>query len=436
MTEADPSLLSVSQAAAQIRSGQLTAETLARACLDRIAERDPAVKAWSYIDRDAVLRQAREIDKHPVRSPLHGIPVGVKDMIDTADMPTTYNSNLFTGHRPSLDAAAVSTLRAAGALMLGKTDTSEFAAAGRHAATHNPHDLTRTPGGSSSGSAAAVADFQVPLSLGTQTGGSTIRPASFCGIFGLKPTWGAVSREGLKIYSLTLDTISWYARDIEDLDLVCDVFALHDDTAPRPISVKGARIAVCRTPDWASAEPGTPEALEGAADALRKAGAIVTELVLPDSFSPLGHMQRVVMHSEGRAAFLNLARSQPEALHDDFHSRVENRDGYTRADLVAAYDRAALCRIEFDALARDYDGVLTPSAPGEAPLGTHPGNAVFNRMWTLLHVPCVNIPGFRGPNGMPVGVTLTGPRFTDRQLLAVARAAAPCIQSAGTVSTR
>ncbi len=428
---AAPDRLSASEAAALLRSGALTVETLARACLARIEERDAAVRAWSYVDADAVLRQARELDKQPARSPLHGIPVGVKDMIDTGDMPTQHNSNVYCGHRPAADAAAVSTLRAAGALILGKTDTLEFAAAGRRAATRNPHDLARTPGGSSSGSAAAVADFQVPLSLGTQTGGSTIRPASFCGVFALKPTWGAVSREGVKHYSVTLDTLSWYARSVGDLDLLCDVFDLQDDAATRPVTLQGARIAVCQSPFWASATPGTPEAMETAAEALRNAGAIVSELTLPSGFDALGEMQKLIMHSEGRAAFLNLARSRPHDLHDDFLSRVENRDGYTRRQLLDAYDHAAQCRTVFDRIASEYDAVLTPSAPGEALFGTEPGDAVFNRMWKLLHVPCVNVPGLSGPNGMPVGVTLTAPRFTDRQLLATAQAVAPCIAAAG-----
>ena len=388
------------------------------------------MRAWTYVDPDAALRQARELDKYPPRSKLHGIPVGIKDMIDTADMPTTYNSPIFAGHRPGLDAACVATLRAAGALILGKTDTLEFAAAGCKAATANPHDFTRTPGGSSSGSAAAVADFQVPVSLGTQTGGSLIRPASYCGVFALKPTWSAISAEGVKLYSITCDTLGFYTRAVDDLDLLCDVFNLHDDTPPRPVSLRGARFALCRTADWPSAIDGTPEAMDTAAEALRQAGATVTDLALPPAFDGLGEMQRLVMHSEGRAAFLNLARQHPHLLHDDFHSRVENRDGYTRRQLVEAYDHIAQCRATFEGIAAQYDAVLTPSAPGEAPPGRVPGNAVFNRVWTLLHMPCVNVPGLSGPNGLPVGVTLTGPRFTDRQLLAVARAVAPCIAGA------
>ncbi len=422
-----PNELSATRAAALIQGGALSVETLARACLDRVAARDAEVKAWSFIDPDAVIRRARELDKMPSKGPLHGIPIGIKDMIDTVDMPTQHNSPIYAGHRPGQDAGAVATLRAAGALIFGKTDTTEFAAAGRPAATRNPFDLARTPGGSSSGSAAAVADHQVPLALGTQTGGSTIRPASFCGVFALKPTWNVVSREGLKVYSLTLDTLSWFARDLNDLGLMCDVFDVHDDAPPHPVPVQGMRIAYCRSPVWDHATAGTPEAMADAAAKLRAAGAVVTDLDLPDGFADLGALQHIVMHGEGRAAFLNLARATPHLLHDEFHARVENREGITRAQLTHAYDHAARCRTEFDAIARGYDAVLTPSAKGEAPIGRHPGDAVFNRMWTLLHVPCVNIPSLPGPHGMPVGVTLVGPRFTDRQLLSVSASVAPVV---------
>ena len=421
--------LTASEIAASIRDGRMTAEAVVRACLARIAERDPALRAWVFVDPEAAIRHARALDAGPIRGPLHGVPIGVKDMIDTADMPTQHNSPLFVGHRPSLDAAAVATLRAAGALILGKTDTTEFAAAGRWAATRHSRDTRHTPGGSSAGSAVAVADWQVPIALGTQTAGSTMRPASFCGVFAFKPTWGTVSREGLKVYAVSLDTLTWFARSVADLELLCDVFAIEDDAQPVAVPVKGARIAVCRSPAWSFAQPGTQIAMATAAERLETAGATVTMLDLPDGFADLGFAtHQAVMFSEGRAAFLNLARTQPDLLHDDFHARVENRTGISRARLAAAYDQAAACRPAFDAIARNFDAVLTPSARGEAPLlETGPGDAVFNRMWTLLHVPCVNVPVGDGPGGLPVGVTLVGPRFGDRQLLMTARAVAEAV---------
>lgn len=416
--------------ATEITAGRFGAEEVARACLARIAERDAVVRAWSFVDPAAVLRQARELDKRPVRGPLHGVPIGVKDMIDTADMPTQHNSPLFVGHRPALDAAAVATLRSAGAIILGKTDTTEFAAAGRRAATRHPRDPGRSPGGSSAGSAAAVADWQVPVALGTQTAGSTMRPAAFCGVFALKPTWGAVSREGVKLYAASLDTLTWLARSVADLSLLCDVFAIHDDAAPRPVALAGARFALCRTPMWQQAGTGTGEALGAAADRLRAAGASVTALELPPHFTALSGMQATIMLAEGRAAFLNLARQHGPLLHDEFHARVENRTGITRAALLEAYDTAARCRAEFDTIAGAYDAVIVPSARGEAPgFADGPGDAVFNRMWTLLHGPSVNIPAATGPTGMPLGVTLLAPRFRDRQLLEVAGAAANVLTS-------
>jgi Asp-tRNA(Asn)/Glu-tRNA(Gln) amidotransferase A subunit family amidase len=303
--------LTASEIAALIKDGRSTAEAATRACLDRIAGRDAAVRAWAFVDPDAAIRRARELDAGPIRGPLHGVPIGVKDMIDTADMPTQHNSPIFAGHRPSLDAAPVATLRAAGAIILGKTDTTEFAAAGRWAATRHPLDPRHSPGGSSAGSAAAVADWQVPLALGTQTAGSTMRPASFCGVFAFKPTWGAVSQEGLKRYSASLDTLTWFGRSVADLELLCDVFALADDAPPVPVPVRGARIALCRSPAWSFAQPGTEAAMDVAAERLRAAGAVVTMLDLPESFADLGFgVHQAVMFSEGRAAFLTRARTR------------------------------------------------------------------------------------------------------------------------------
>jgi Asp-tRNA(Asn)/Glu-tRNA(Gln) amidotransferase A subunit family amidase len=408
---------------AATHAGTLSAEAVARACLARIAERDPALRAWVHTDPARVFAAARELDKRPDKGPLYGVPIGVKDMIQTADMPTQHNSPLYAGHRPGVDAACVQTLRAAGALILGKTDTVEFAAAGRRALTRNPHDPARTPGGSSSGSAAAVADQHVPIALGTQTGGSLIRPASFCGLYALKPSWGTVSREGAKLYSLTCDTIGWYGRSAGDLSLIYDVFAPPED---EPVSTKPlseARFALCRTPMWDQASAETQAALETAGDRLRAAGATVDAVELPPAFGGLVDAHKTILAAEGRAAFLSDYRARHDILHADFRAIVENRAQVTRSALRAAYDLAAQCRMQFDALAHEFDAVLVPSAVGEAPLGlASTGDSVFNRIWTLLHVPCINVPGCRGPNGLPVGVTLTGPRFSERALLALADA--------------
>ena len=264
--------LSASDAARGIRDGAFSAEELMQACLSRVREVDAQVQAWAYLDEEHALKQAcaRDADRSeglPL-GPLHGIPFGVKDVIDTADMPTTQNSPHYQSHHPAKDAGCVAVVRHSGALILGKTDTVEFAAGGRKALTRNPHNLAHTPGGSSSGSGAAVADFMVPLAFGTQTGGSQIRPASFNGVYALKPTWGAVSREGAKLCSAYCDTVGWYGRSVADLALVAEAFRLRDLGAQQPVTVNGLRAAVCRTPFWNKAEPGAQKALSAAAERL------------------------------------------------------------------------------------------------------------------------------------------------------------------------
>jgi Asp-tRNA(Asn)/Glu-tRNA(Gln) amidotransferase A subunit family amidase len=426
-----PYRLTATEASAHIAAGKLGVEDLARSCLERVAAREPAVRAWSFLDPAQVLRDARELDKMPRIGPLHGIPIGVKDVFDTRDMPTTHNSPLFVGHRPGQDAGCVATLRAAGALIFGKTDTSEFAAGGRWAATGNPANPAHTSGGSSSGSAAAVPDFHVPLALGTQTGGSLIRPASFCGVFALKPTWGVVSREGSKLYSLTLDTVGWYGRSVADLRLMAEVFELLKPPAEPPPPVPGLRIAVCQTSAWEFAEPETRDAMALAVERLARAGATVSTLELPSEFDllPTRH-HKAVLHGEGRAAFLNLRLQYGERFHPELRSRADNAEGFTPAQITEAWDTAARCRPMFDALAGQYHAVLTPSSCGTAPVGRWPGNPVFNQMWTLLHAPCVNVPCSTAGNGMPIGLTLAGPRFSDFALLDVAERVAPVLQPA------
>jgi Asp-tRNA(Asn)/Glu-tRNA(Gln) amidotransferase A subunit family amidase len=419
-----PHLLTATEAASAIAAGDLTSETLIRGCLARIEDREPTLRAWATLDPVHALGQARERDRHQARNgplgALHGVPVGIKDMIDTADLPTQHNSPIYAGHRPGQDAACVAILRAAGAVVLGKTETVEFAAGGRKAPTTNPHDPGRTPGGSSSGSAATVADGHVPLALGTQTGGSTIRPASFCGVYAMKPSWGLVNREGVKIFSLTLDTVGWYARSVADLALVAEVFAIPDVPAAMA-SARGMRIAVCPSPVFEHAAPETRAALARGRDILETHGIKTETLELPPRFDGLAAAQERVMHGEGRVAFLAEYRRAGHLLDDDFKGRVENRQGITPQQLRDAYDLAAECRVAFDAIAAQYDAILTPAAPGEAPQGlAFTGDAVFNKIWTLLHVPCVAVPGFHGPNGLPVGLQLVAARFADARVLAAA----------------
>ncbi|WP_373987324.1 amidase [Duganella sp. BuS-21] len=416
----EPSQLSASELAPLLASGRLTAEAVARSCLERVSLRDGELRAWAFVAPDAVIEQARALDRAGPRGPLFGIPVGVKDVILTRDMPTQYNSQIYRGFHPRIDAACVATLRAAGALIFGKVDTVEFAATGRPAPTRNPHHPAHTPGGSSSGSAAAVADFHVPLALGTQTGGSMIRPASYCGVYGFKPTWNLVSPEGAKMFSATLDTIGWFGRSAADLALMLRVF---DPESAPPLALAGARVALCRSPVWRQADADTRAAFEGAAERLRLAGAEVVELTLPAPFERLPALQLLIMRAEARGTFLAEHRMHAAELHASLNAMVENAHGISRAQLCEAYDTAAACRAAFDRIAAAYDVVLTPSTVGCAPAGLEQtGPLTFNGIWSLLQVPVANVPGFTGAGGLPVGLSVTGPRFADARVLAAAQA--------------
>ncbi len=422
-----PNRLTATQALEALQDGRLSATDLVNACLQRIGERDGDVRAWLHLNPHA-LQRASDLDALPKeqRGKLHGLPIGIKDVFETKDMPTTYNSPNFHGHQPGQDAAVVDLLRTEGAIILGKTDTTEFAAAGRNAATGNPHDTGFSSGGSSAGSAASVADFHVPLSIGTQTGGSTIRPASFCGVYAFKPTFGMVSREGFKIYANSLDTVGWYGRSVADLALLAEVFGLTESIRPAPAGAT-LRIGMSLGPYGDCLQQESLDTLNVAADRMRKAGHEVVTVTFPADFAALDHHHRTILHREGAAAFRNLARRLGSELHDDFHHRVENRDGRSLTELRDAYDAAAEARRHFDAIAAELDAILVPSAPGFAPESRHPGDPVFNAMWTLLGVPCVNVPVFMPDKPLPIGVTLTGSRFSDPALLAAAKLVAPWI---------
>ncbi|MEQ8816966.1 MAG: amidase [Thalassobaculum sp.] len=419
--------LTATEAAQAMADGRLTAVALVTACLDRIAARDDAVRAWLHLDRDGALAAAADRDAERaagrLRGPLHGVPFGVKDVIDVAGLPCTHNSPLHRDRVAADDAGCVAVLRAAGAIPLGKTDTVEFAAAGNLPATRNPHDPARTAGGSSSGSGAAVADLQVPVSFGTQTGGSVIRPAAYCGCYALKPTWGAVSREGAKLYSATLDTIGWYARSVADLALVAGVLDLPVEP-PRPL--QGLRVALCRSPYADLASEAAHAALDAAVRAIEAAGAIVVERELPPSMGDLNATKETIMGGEGRAAFLPTYRVHGDGLNDRLRAHVENRKGITPAGLRAALDHAAQSRVAFEAYYRDVDVVLSLAATGEAdPVAPdHTGSPLLNALWTLLHTPVVSIPAGDGPNGLPLAVQLIGFRHADGALLAAADAVA------------
>jgi amidase len=410
--------LSASEAARRLATREITAEQMARACLVRIEEREAEVRAWIHIDPDAVLAQARQLDAGPVRGPLHGLPLGVKDLIDTADMPTGYGSPVYAGHRPRADAACVALARAAGALVLGKTVTTEFAwfYPGK---TANPHNPLHTPGGSSSGSAAAVADCMVPLAYGTQTAGSVIRPASYCGIVGYKPTHGTLPRAGIKPLSDSLDTLGTLTRTVADAALLVAAVSGRD-LLPKSLA-QPPRIGLCRTPEWNAAQAETVAVMENSAAALGRAGAKLREITLPRDFAKLTQAQIDIMNYEIYAALACERLQHHEGLSDKLKQMLKNAQQCDALRYDAAQALVASCRGQLEEVFADVDVLLAPSAPGEAPASlAATGDPIFCRMWTVLHVPAINLPCGLGPHGLPVGLQIIGRRGDDARALAVA----------------
>jgi Asp-tRNA(Asn)/Glu-tRNA(Gln) amidotransferase A subunit family amidase len=415
------SVSTASELLQHVQNGETTVNEYVGECLDAIEKYEPDVAAFASIDRDAGPSDAGQ-------GLLQGIPIGVKDVIETARLPTEFNSPLYVNHQAARDAACVAILIAHGAFVLGKTTTVEFASLGQVSATRNPHNLAHTPGGTSSGSAAAVATGMVPIALATQTGGSTIRPASFCGVAALKPTWGLVPVEGLKPYAPSLDTITWMARSVDDLERVLSCF---QPTEPDPVLGNTLRIGFYRTPYWDDAETATRDALRKTVDILEAHGVTVEPVDGPENDGELNTAQDTVMHAEGRPAYLAEYLQWPDRLHNDLRDEVENREQISSTQLVEAYDYLAAMRPAMENRMSGFDAWLTPAVPGEAPAGLKStGDAVFNRLWTGLHMPCVTLPGFRGPQNLPVGIQLVAPRFRDRHLLTVASAIESMIRSA------
>jgi Asp-tRNA(Asn)/Glu-tRNA(Gln) amidotransferase A subunit family amidase len=420
MNPKDPVQLSASEAARAIQSGRLTAEALVNACLERIAARDGELAAWVHLDADAALAQARALDRQPARGPLHGVPVGIKDIFDTADLPTEHGSPIYRGNRPRADAAAVMLLRKAGCVILGKTATTEFALI-HPASTRNPRNPAHTPGGSSSGSAAAVADHMVPLALGTQTGGSVIRPAAYCGVVGLKPTFGSINRSGVKQVSDTLDTVGLFANTVEDTALALNV--LSGRRMP-DFSFKAAapRIGFARTSRWNDADAATRAALEAAAKRLASAGADVRDASLPAAAEALFVEHGPIMNFEAARALAWEEAQHRDAISAALLKRLDEGWAWSRERYDSARQTTRDARRQFADLMRDFDLLLTPSAREEAPKGlASTGDSVFNRVWTLLGVPCLTLPWGSGPNGLPLGIQLVSAVEQDTALLAHAQ---------------
>ena len=426
--------LTATQAAAEIARGVMSAEEYTAACLKRIEAVEGEVQAFIHLDPEHVLAQARALDRHKSNGgrvgALHGIPVGIKDIFDTADYPTECGSPFLVGRRPKSDAAVVAKLREAGAVIIGKTVTTEFAYF-HPGKTRNPRDLTRTPGGSSSGSAAAVAAGMVPLAIGSQTNGSMIRPAAFCGVFGVKPSHGLISRAGALTLSRTLDHVGAFARSVDDLALILDCIVGHDlaDPDSRHFASPGFRTAAAeppplppsfafvRTPIWDKAEPEAREALEELAKEL---GA--GEVELPASYADAWNALRAIMAVE-MAHNLGGYIDQGGEVSPQFRGLIEEGRKVTATEYLAAVrDARKYAEGMMGIFEQVADAIITLSAPSVAPVGTATGNPMFNTLWTLVGFPSLNMPLLANADGLPIGVQLVGAPGRDERLLRTANA--------------
>jgi len=416
--------LTATAARAAIDAGDLTSRELVDACLDQVERRDAEVGAWTYLNpeiaRDAADKADQAAKNSKATGPLHGIPVGLKDIIDTKDMPTEQGSALFKGRRPVTDSTMAQLLRDAGAIIMGKTVTTEFAltAAGK---TRNPHNPNHTPGGSSSGSAAAVADHQVPLSIGSQTGGSMIRPASFCGIHGFKPTFGSISRAGMHPLARPLDHPGIYARSLEDIALMGDVLMVKD---PLDLDMRGhpkgnlveavakdavetaPRIAFVKGPMWEAAEPYM-EALFS--DIVAELGSTAREVEMAGIFDDALDCHSTVMMANVVANLGDFVRNTPDQVQKETIRRVKQGYDISAEDYVKAIEFSDTIDAAVEHMFEHCDVIITPAAPGEAPEGIDgTGNAIFQKLWTLTGVPTLTLPKLQGPNRLPIGVQVIG----------------------------
>ena len=428
--------LSAVAAAQEIAKGAVSAEDYVRACLDRIAEVEPEVRAFAHLDPDHAIAQARALDDYRQQGgalgPLHGIPVAIKDIVDTGDYPTEFGSAIFAGRQPHYDATIVAKLRAAGAVIIGKSVTTEFAYY-NPGKTRNPHDVERTPGGSSSGSAAAVAAGMVPLAIGSQTNGSIIRPASFCGVFALKPSHGVVSRNGVLPLSQVLDHVGPFARNLQDLALIMETLAGHDpsDEDTRAIAVPSfqkavtedfpiePRVAFVRTPIWDKADDATKDAFERLATDL---GDACVELELPPDYASAWDAIRIIMLVDMGHHFGPIADKHGEAVSKVMRDLIEEGRKVPAMQYLAALDLRRSLAARLNDMFSQVNAIMTPAAPGVAPIGqASTGNPAFCSLWTLVGLPSMSLPLLEGEGGLPLGIQLVGGRHDDFRLFRTAK---------------
>jgi Asp-tRNA(Asn)/Glu-tRNA(Gln) amidotransferase A subunit family amidase len=402
-----------------LASGGTTAEAIARACLQRIEADEPRVRAWAHLDPESALARARELDDVPLaaRSALHGIPLGVKDIFDTYDMPTAHGSPIYTGNRPRADAASVAIARQRGALVLGKLVTTEFAA-WPPGPTTNPHDATRTPGGSSSGPAAAVAAGMVPVAYATQTTGSIVRPAAFCGVVGYKPTHGTLPCVGVKAISETFDTVGVMTRTVEDAAFV--VGSLSGRALALPPELRAPRLGICLTHEWDAAAAETVALFEALPEVLASAGAQPVALTLPPSFAGLVEAQNQVWTFEIARCLADEYRRFADMIREPLRSMIEEGAAMPLRAYEESLELVGKCRAELPTVFEEVDVLVTPSAPGEAPMLGTTGDPIFNRAWSALGTPVVGVPAGIGPSGLPLGVQIVGMPREDARTLASA----------------
>jgi len=412
--------LSATRAVQLLARRELSAEQLLHACFARIEQRESVVRAWTALDKERALTRARELDRASTQGILHGLPIGVKDIFATHDFPTRYGSPIYEHHQPSSDAAAVALCREAGAVVVGKTVTTEFATF-QPGPTRNPHNQAYSPGGSSSGSAAAVADHMVPFALGTQTAGSIIRPAAYCGVVGYKPSFGRIQRAGVKTVADSLDTIGGLARTVDDVALLASV--LMRDPRLRELEYDAKpRVGMYRTSQWRHTDHATRDAYAYAASTLSRAGAQIDEVELPAELCPLVQVHADIMSFE-MAQSLTFERTCHRAdLSSSLQALLDAGLQITADEHHANLQRVEAGRDLVRSWFEQYDVLLAPSASGEAPFfdqGT--GDPLFCRVWTLFGAPCIHLPFHTGPQGLPVGLQVIGRSGDDHRTLAIAR---------------